>query len=59
MIKTLNVDEKCENFFYIHILILEQVVWDENPDLCIDTILKKLNFEFDPDIDKTRLLNLK
>ena len=34
------------------IILKEQVGWKLNPDLCINTIPKQLNFESDPNIDK-------
>ena len=39
---------------YTVILIVEQVGRIKNPNLCLDTIPKQLNFELDPSIDKTR-----
>ena len=37
------------------ILILEQVGWDWNPELCLNSIPKKLYFEYDPNIDKNEV----
>ena len=44
---------------YTTLLILGQLSLDSNLDLCLYTISKYTNFEFDPNIDKTRNLDQK
>ena len=40
-------------------LVLEQLLLDSKLNLCIDIIPKQSNFEYDPNIDKTRNSDLK
>ena len=56
--KPRNLDQNSF-FFFIIILILGQVGWDWNTDLCLNIIPKHLNFEYDQKINKRRNLDQK